>query len=293
MRRHRALPVSGYHAPLSLSVATELLAGRQEALIVAGGTEAVRHLKNGADALRPIVAISGIEELRAIEQTVRGALRVGALVTCADLATSADIARLAPLLAAAARSVGGPQIRNCATVGGNIALRSARSDLLPALLALDAAVMLASQDGTRTVALADYLAEPAQSAELITAVEFEPAPSGTCFLRINPRQSLGPAIANVAVLLRPAPDNARWDRVRIALGGVAGAAIRSRRAEQILAAASCAGEEMTEGAAAAASAAREDSTPQSDSWASDWYRRHIVGVLVRRAIEAAAASATT
>ncbi len=290
MRWHRTLRVSDYHAPLLLSVATELLAGRKEALVIAGGTEAVLRLRNGAEAHRPIIAISKIEELRAIEETRLGTLRVGALVTCADIAASAVIARLAPLLAAAALSIGGPQIRNCATVGGNIALRCARSDLLPALLALDATVMLASQGGTRKIALAEYLAEPAQSTELITAVEFERAPSGTCFLRMSPRQSLAPAIANVAVLLRPTPDVERWDHVRIALGGVAGVAIRSRRAEQILAAAPCADEEAMRVAAAAA---QDDLNPQSDSWASQWYRCHIVGVLVRRAIEAAGASART
>lgn len=285
--------MSGYHAPLSLSVATQLLAGGHQALIVAGGTESVRHLKSGANAHRPIVAISGIEGLRAIEEAAAGRLRVGALVTCADIAASPLIAKGVPLLAAAARSVGGPQIRNCATVGGNIAFRSAKSDLLPALLALDAAIELARQDGTRRIALVDYLAEPTQSEELITAVEFEPASGGTHFLRMSPRQSLGPAITNVAVLLEPASGFERWDRVRIALGGVAGTAIRSRRAEQIVASAPCAGEEMTKGAVAAAAAAREDSRPQSDSWASEWYRRHIVGVLVRRAIEAAAAMVTT
>jgi CO/xanthine dehydrogenase FAD-binding subunit len=169
-------------------------------------------------------------------------------------------------------------------------LRCARSDLLPALLTLDATVILANQGGTRRIALADYLAEPAQSTELITAVELERAPSGTCFLRMSPRQSLAPAIANVAVFLRPTPDVERWDHVRIALGGMAGVAIRSRRAEQILAAAPCADEETMR---AAATAAQDDSTPQSDSWASQWYRRQIVGVLVRRALETAGASART
>ena len=282
-----ALPMSDYHAPISLYAALELLAVRPDALVIAGGTEAVRRLRNEAHASRPIIALSALEELRAIEETSTGRVRVGALATCTDIATSPLIAKHAPLLAEAARSVGGPQIRNCATVGGNIALRCAKSDLLPPLLALDATIILESRGEARRSPLASYLAETARSHELITSIECDPAPRGTCFLRMSSRKSLGPAIVSVAVLLFPAADRTRWERVRIALGGVAHAAMRSRRAEAILSIAPCSGEELMTATAAAAAAAQNDSSPQSDAWASEWYRRHVAGVLVRRAIAAA------
>jgi len=279
--------MSAYHAPASLDAALELLALKPDALVVAGGTEAVRRLRGGMQDTRPIIALSGLEELRGIEGTSAGRIRIGALVTCTDIASSPLIAERAPILAQAARSVGGPQIRNCATVGGNIAVRCPRSDLLPPLLALDAIVTLESRGKARQLSLAAYVAETALSPELLTFIECDAAPRGTCFLRMSPRKSLGPAIVNVAVLLLPAANGMRWERVRIALGGVAGAAMRPQRAEAILSVAPCAGEELVTATAAAAAAAQEESTPQSDVWASEWYRRHITGVLVRRAIAAA------
>ncbi|HTV28847.1 MAG TPA: FAD binding domain-containing protein [Xanthobacteraceae bacterium] len=207
---------------------------------------------------------------------------MGALTTCAELASSTLITDRAPILAEAAREVGGPQIRRIATIGGNIAIRCPRADLVPALLVLDATVNLRSKAGERRVTLEDYLSGERRADELITSVDCEYPRGATAFQRFAARRSLSPAIASVAVLLRRS--NRNVVQARIALGGVAQRPFRSRSAEQALTAGSG---DFAVAIEVAAKQARGDAAPESDSWATDWYRREILTVLVRRAVSQA------
>lgn len=269
-----------YHAPRDLPALLALLEQfRGSATIVAGGTEVVTRLRQPGPGDEDLIDIVQVRELGGIAETDSGRLQLGALTTCAELLASSAVARRAPILAQAASSVGGPQIRNVATIGGNICIRCPRADLVPALLALDAVVMLQRHDGARRLPLSEYLDEPPRRDELLTMVDCDGAPDGTAFLRLAARRSVSPATASVAVRL------GEGESIRIALGGVAPTAMRARKAEKTFSA--CSGMGFAQAAKLAAEAARREAAPASDAWASAEYRRHVVGVLLRRALMAA------
>jgi aerobic carbon-monoxide dehydrogenase medium subunit len=269
-----------YQAPSDIAVALNLLAERAErTVVVAGGTNVTPRLRDDPASCDRLVDIEGLHDLRGLKDRGDGRLEIGALTTCAELATSALLGDRAPILVEAARHVGGPQIRQLATIGGNIASRCPRADLVPALLVLDAAVTLRCKAGERRLALEDYLAGANRADELITAVDCEYAQGGTAFQRFAARRSLSPAIVSVAILLRRADH--KDHQTRIALGGVAPRALRSRNAERALIEA---GGDFSSAIETAANEARRDAEPESDTWASAWYRSEILTVLVRRAI---------
>lgn len=272
-----------YHAPTDIAVAIDLLAETNEkTVVVAGGTEVTRRLRESPGCCERLLDIDQLHDLRGIREGGDGRLQIGALSTCAEMVSSALLADRAPILAEAARYVGGPQIRQLATIGGNIAARCPKADLVPALLVLDAAVTLQCKTGTRRLALDDYLAGERRADELITGVDCECSRGGTAFLRFAARRALAPAIASVAILLRRAD---RDDpQIRVALGGVAPRPLRSRNAEQALRAARG---DFSSAIEVAATEARRDAAPESDTWATAWYRAEILTVLVRRAISEA------
>jgi len=275
--------ITACHVPRELDAALAFLQEHHaRALVVAGGTNVAGQLRHATHNWEHLLDIGQLQELRGITDLGRGRLRIGALTTCTQLATSSAIATNAPIIRRAALNVGGPQIRNVATIGGNISVRSPGSDLVPALLVLDGIVTLRSYPGTRRIALCEHLEEAPRYDELLVSIDCSAAPNGTALLRLDPRRSLAPAIVSVAIRLCPAAGDRRWQDARIALGGVASTGVRARTAEARLAAA-C-GESLTEAARVTGDAAMEDATPQSDAWASKRYRRHVVGVLTRRAV---------
>src|ERR1019366_10617485 len=131
--------ITSYHAPRDLASALALLVEYHDnALVVAGGTIVATLLREQARSCVHLVDISRIAELRGIRKTSSGRLQIGALTTCTELIASRVVVSDAPILSRAAQNLGGPQIRNFATVGGNVAFRSPHADLVPALLVLDA-----------------------------------------------------------------------------------------------------------------------------------------------------------
>ena len=144
-----------YARPRSVAQASQLLAQvTSGAMIIAGGQDLMPHLNHARVTPALLVDVSGLDELRAIE--VDGeCLSLGGLVVHRELQSDALVARHAPLLAAAARAIGGGwQVHNRATLGGNLASQHPLYDLMPALLALDAEVELHDADGVRRVPLA-------------------------------------------------------------------------------------------------------------------------------------------
>jgi CO/xanthine dehydrogenase FAD-binding subunit len=271
-------------APRTLEEACFALASGGGRLI-AGGTDVIPQLLNGRLRASCLVDLSRLTGLSFIG-IAGGRLRVGALTTFAQLADSDVIARLAPVLGQAAATVGSVQTRQRATLGGNIANASPAGDALPALLVLDAQVVLASVRGKRTVKLTDLLRGPGRTAiaadEIIHHVECDmPGPRTTgLYLKLGNRRGMAIAVASAAAWLERAPDG-RITRARLALGSVAPTAIRCRAAEELLSNA-LPGEAVCVAAAQAAAAA---CTPIDDLRASAAYRRHAAEVLVRRCLQ--------
>jgi len=155
----------GYAAPESLADAVQLL-GSDASTPLAGGMTLVADLEAGKARSRAVVDLRKIAQLREIEHHADGSVRIGAMVTIADLAAEHGIP---PALAAAARAVPDPQVRYRATVGGNLATADRGADLPPVLLALGATVNLRAGDRVLAVPATTYLLD--RPAGLITSVD--------------------------------------------------------------------------------------------------------------------------
>ena len=186
-----------------------------------------------------------------------------------------------------AEVIGGHQVRNVATVGGNLVNASPAADLTPCLLALDASVTLLSLAGERDLPVERFLVGPNATArrpdELLTRVRVPrpPPQSATAFLKAGRRKAMEISVVCVAVRLTLDANRERCLEARIALGAVAPTTVRAHAAERVLE-----GQPATaEAFRRAAEAAREACAPIDDVRASSQFRRHLVGVLVRRALE--------
>ena len=239
--------VKEYLLPDSADAAAAQLDG---SVLMAGGTTVMPAVHAGAlDAERVVgLARAGLDTI----ERSGGRTVLGATATLASVAALDD-----SMLAAAAGAVGGPALRNMATVGGNLLAGAPYGDVGVALLALGAEVDL----GGRTVPLEDFWDSFRPGEELIRSVAFDDAPG--VFVRWARRAANSPAVVCVAV-----------SGGRVALGGVAPHPVRSPAAEAHL-----------DDPAAAGAAAAEEVDPPTDGIASAWYRRRMTQVFVRRAVE--------
>ncbi|MGC9116834.1 MAG: FAD binding domain-containing protein [Conexivisphaera sp.] len=272
--------------PSSLSGALEHLSSREaSARPVAGATDVSIMLRSGAIEEPELLDLSGLGELRYVRGAEDGQLEVGALATFSDLLGSGLVRSAAPLLAAAARSVGSPQIRNLATLAGNVCTASPAGDGILPLRVLGATIRLVSAGGARDVPIEDFLVGPHRTArrpdELVASILIGAQPPGYrwFFRKLGPRSANAISVASVAGII--GVRGGAVEDARIALGAVAPTVIRSRRAE-----ASLVRRELTEDSMwDAALAAAEESSPISDVRGSAEYRRMAVAGLLYRALE--------
>ena len=262
------------------------------AKLLAGGTDLLVDLKSASDVPRVVVDISRAEDMRGIEVTDEG-LRIGALVTHTEILRSPLIREMFPALADAARSIGAVQTRNLGTLGGNLATAVPSMDSGPALIALDATVTLAGPAGARQLTLEQFFVGPRKTAlaqdELLTEVLIPQHNLGkpAHFVKFGLRKGQALAIVNVAASLWIDPKREVFRAPRIALGAVAPTVVRARAAEAYLEGRAVGAEAMAEAGRIAVAEAK----PISDFRASAAYRRDLIAVLTRRALEGACALA--
>ncbi|MBU6471253.1 MAG: xanthine dehydrogenase family protein subunit M [Alphaproteobacteria bacterium] len=279
--------IEDYKAPRSLEEAAEILRGGN-VTILAGGTDLMPQTRAGARHFAPVLMnIRRVKELAGIVEE-GGIVRLGAGVTVTELLQSALVRGRLNLLWQACDHFASDQIRNAATIGGNLCNASPAGDTLVPLLALEAQVVLASKPNgtlqTRRVPLNEFFAGPGRTcrapAELLTAVEVPLPPAGFAgaFYKHGTRPALDISTISIAAGMRR-EGNVMRD-VRIAFGAVAPTPIRAPRTEAAL-----------EGRAAdvaaieaAAQAALEDAMPISDVRASDWYRRELIRNMLKRVL---------
>jgi CO/xanthine dehydrogenase FAD-binding subunit len=258
---------------------------------VAGGSDLVVGARQGKSPLpEDLVAIHGVTALGGI--TVEGgALVLGALVSHAEIEASAEIAAGWSGLADGSALVGSPATRHVGTIGGNIMNSSPAMDTGAALLVLGGEVELRSQSGSRTVALSELWTGPGRTSakdELLVSVRVPalPARSGSAYVRLEYRRAMEIAVVGAAAAVTLNGDG-DVEACRIALTAVAPTIVRSPTAEAAITGKPVSDETL----AAVAAGASADSAPISDVRAGDRYRRHTVGVMARRAVEAAVARA--
>jgi carbon-monoxide dehydrogenase medium subunit len=255
---------------------------------LAGGTRLVPSLRDDCGDVIALVNLKRIASLASISISGDRA-RIGPLVTAAELAQSPAIAAAVPLLAAAAASMGSRQIRRFASIGGNICSGDPASDLTVALLASDAACVLASSGhGERRLPLRDVLIPGGTICaphELLAAVEVPITHARTDYRKMTTRRSFEMALVAVAVAIDR--DRGRPIATRIALAGAGPVCMRATNAEQIANPTSIDGDGLEWATSAGAAAAAHDASPDSDERASADYRRHMVAILTTRALIAA------
>jgi CO/xanthine dehydrogenase FAD-binding subunit len=285
------IPVMAYHLPESLPEALELL-GRfpGKARVLAGGTDVIPELRRRDSEAEVLVDISRLPGLNSITQAGEE-IRLGALVTHAQAAASPLIREKAGLLAEAAAVVGSPQIRNVATVAGNlISARPAADTSLP-LLALDASVVLTSQTGERVVPLTAFFLSVGQTVldinrEIVTEIRFKGLrpDQGGSYLRLSKRRALTLPMLVAAAVVTVDPGKKIFRDAVIALGPVAPTPYRALPAEALLRGAALNRKIIRE---AAATAVQECSPRDSLLRGSCDYRQEMIQVLVRRSLQKA------
>src|SRR5262245_8942324 len=186
--------------PLTLDEAVRARSDVPDAVVVAGGTE-VMPFRNRGERPGPLLDLSRVDELRRIEDG-----RLGAAVTYTRVIE--ELGGRYPVLAAAARTIAGRQVRNRATLGGALAIADPSADMVTALLASDAEVELASTEGARQVPVADFLTGPYECdlrrGELIAAVVLpSEAPGPAAYAKVRARHAMARAACAVAVPLAP------------------------------------------------------------------------------------------
>ena len=263
-----------------------------EARIVAGSTDFLVRWRAGFWHPDYVVNIQHIPGLVRVTYSRRNGLRLGALVTIQTLEQHPAIRQNYPALAAAAASFAGVQVRNLATVGGNICNASPSGDTLPALLAYGAECRLSGPDGHRQVPLDELFTGPGQTVlsqdEVLTEITLPPpAPNtGSLYIKHSPRGAMD--IATVGVASAVTVDRSGvCTGARIALGAVAATPLRASAAEELLVGKRLDAEVLQ----AAADAAMARATPIDDVRGTADYRRQMVGVLTRRTLEHATGGA--
>lgn len=274
-----------YFEPRTLSEALSLLQKYgEQTKVIAGGTDVMVDIKykeepGGLINIKKIPGLSGIQENG-------GSLRIGPLTTIREIETSALVRDKLPVLWEASHQFASLQIRNTATIGGNICRASPSGETLSPLLVLEAKGKLAFSDGERTEPFTSFFQGPGKSSlgtkGLLTDIDipYPAAGSRGVYLKHAVRGAMDIAMVGVAVLITPDAAKTTFQDVRIGLGAVAPTPVRAPKTEALLRGKPVTAALLKEAAAMAAS----ESSPISDQRSSAEYRRWIVEALTRRGL---------
>jgi len=274
-----------YYTPASLEAALELLAQyRENARIIAGGTDLLIEIERKFRTPQVLIDITRIPGLAEIKSGGDGCIHLGPLVTHNQVIGSNLCIKKAYPLARACWELGAPQIRNRATVAGNLITASPANDTITPLWALDARVTLRSVRGERTLSFPEFFKGvrqiDMQPDEMLTDISFPPMKPGErgTFIKLTLRRAHAISVVNVAVLVSLTQGRVR--RARITLGSVAPTIIRATHAENYLT-----GKLLSDSViAAAGELAISDARPIDDIRGTARYRREMVRVMTIRAL---------
>jgi carbon-monoxide dehydrogenase medium subunit len=282
------LPSFDYYCPVTIDEALAIVERLNGNLsILAGGTDLLVAMKERRGKHPALLDIKSVPELSGI-RAENGSVCLGATATARAVAASPLVRERFPMLAHALKFLGSMQIGNRATIGGNLCNASPAADGAPPLLVLGASLKLVGKAQTRWVPLENFFIAPRKTVidhELLSEVRIPAGvPNGRgLFHKLGLRNAPEDiCIVSAAVYAVPDADKKAWQEVRIALGAVAPTPIRARYAEERIQGQPIDGKIADE---AAQVAAHEDARPITDIRASAEYRRAMVAVLVKRALE--------
>lgn len=280
----RRLPPFDYIAPKTLKEAGSALAKyKNEASLMAGGTDLLPKMKKRDVVPKYLVSLKNVSGLAYIKEDKSG-LRIGAMSTIHDIEVSPLIAKKYTILRDTSYVFASAQIRNIATVVGNLCSSVASADMAPPLLALGASLIVSNSKKGRIIPLEEFFTGPSTNClgagEIVAEIQvpaLQPHTSGV-YIKHTIRNAMDHALVGVAVILTMDKNNVCKD-VKIALGACAPTPVRATAAEEVLK-----GSKMTEAAIEkAAKTAVKASKPRSDPE----YKKEMVQVLTRRALNQA------
>lgn len=275
-----------YVRPATVEDAIAALAEVEGARVIAGGTDLMVALRDGRIRPARLVDIGAIRELAEIGDE-GGGLSIGAAARVSDVLAYPGLDRRFPVLVDAGRLLGGWQIQNMATIGGNLCNASPAAEMSGPLLVLEAAVDVAGPSGTRRIPLESFWEGPGRSVlapgELVTRILIPGHVRGeqSAYLRADIRHSVDIALVSASARLELDGDRVRL--ARLALGAVAPVTFRVQDAERLMEGAAVTDAALSEVRHLASAAAR----PITDVRASADYRLAMAGVLAARAVQLA------
>mgnify|MGYP001812824565 FL=1 len=273
-----------YLKPDSMKAALDALKKHERPFLLAGGTDLLVAMKTNAVRARCLIDLKGIPGMDVVEYN--HGVNIGSLSTVRDLEMSPLIREKLPVLSDASATLGSVQIRNRATVGGNLCHGSPAADMSAVLLAMDSEVSIASPGGERRVKLDHFFTGPGSKAlgaeEVLAGIHIpkELEHYKGVYLKHGPRRAMDIGIVNIAILMDADFSRQTCKRIMIAMGAVGPTPMRAAAAEKMLN-----GSQLTpELIEKASEAASKEADPITDFRASADYRRALVAGLVSRGI---------
>jgi xanthine dehydrogenase FAD-binding subunit len=267
--------------------AVELLGEHPEAKILAGGSDVLLEIREGKLAGCTLVSIQKVNELRGVSLDQNGAVRIGSLTSFSHIASAPVILETVPVLAEAVLMIGGPQIRNIGTVGGNVCNGVTSADSASTLLALDAVMEYLGPGGVRLVPISEHYVAAGKTAlahdEILQAILIPKDSYENCFgnyIKYAMRGAMDIATLGCSANVRLSANRKNIERLRLAFGVAGPLPMRVSVAEGAVAGKSA----NAETAAAAAKAALGSINPRTSWRASKEFRTHLAEELAKRAI---------
>jgi len=274
-----------YIRPGKMDDAIAALKDKDNPYLLAGGTDLLIAMKTKAVKPKCLIDMKGIPGIDGIEYD--NGFKLGALTTVRDVEVSALIREKIPALSEAAATLGSIQIRNRATIGGNLCHGSPAADMAVILLAMNCEVAIASEKGEKTIGLDQFFTGPNSTvlgkhevlSQIIIPKKMEQFKG--VYLKHGPRKAMDIGIVNIAIVLDADFNNRLCNQVMIALGAVAPTPIRAKKAEALLK-----GQELKPDLIyKAAEAASKEAKPITDFRATAGYRQDLVKSLVVKGIQ--------
>jgi len=284
--------IIGYYEAETVAEVTALLAENPRLKLIAGGTDVLIKMHGGQIENAELLSLRKIKALGTIGKAEDGTISIGALATFTQVFNDPILREMIPILTEAAISMGGPQIRNIATIGGNVCNGATSADSASSLFALNAQLKLVDQHGERIVPIQEFYLGPGKVAlkpgEILTEILISPDDYqgfGGQYLKFAMREAMDIATLAVAVICKLQGE--AFDEVRIGLGVAGPTPLRCLEAEAF-----AKGQEISVASVAEIGRLAVNSAKARTSWrASKDYREHLVEELVQRALKIAIVNA--
>ena len=258
-------------------------------MLLAGGTDAILQMRRRERTPRRVIGLKSVPELDFVREQADGSLAIGAMTTLQTLLSAPIVRERYAVLSETAAQIGGRELRNVATVGGNIAGALPCADMPPALMTLGARVRLSSRRGDRWLALEEFFPEFGRTAavegELLTQISVpRPAPnSAGTYLKFHDRQSMDMTVVGVGAFLARDGETQKIRDIKLAYASSAPTVFRAHEAEAVLRGCTMSEEALE----ATAEVACRVSSPRTSWRANAEYRRELIRALTKRAIRQA------